>query len=194
MSENDEHESIKVIVDETVTSPESDKHDHNNCDHDHGHGHKHDHDSCGHGHDHKHGHDSCGHDHGHDHPPKDDRIGHRDAESGGSACQFALDFVLPGETDEAGIFEKLENLLESKKGVGDVHIRRDSERLELCIHYDRDNTNIETIIALAKTIAAEVQKQYKRRTWFIRGMDSPQCAHTVEVSIGRLPGDRKSVV
>ena len=80
MSENDEHESIKVIVDETVTSPESDKHDH---------------DSCGHGHDHKHGHDSCGHDHGHDHPPKDDRIGHRDAESGGSACQFALDFVLP---------------------------------------------------------------------------------------------------
>lgn len=188
MSENDEHESIKVIVDETVTSPESDKHDHNNCDHDHGHGHKHDHDSCGHGHDHKHGHDSCGHDHGHDHPPKDDRIGHRDAESGGSACQFALDFVLPGETDEAGIFEKLENLLESKKGVGDVHIRRDSERLELCIHYDRDNTNIETIIALAKTIAAEVQKQYKRRTWFIRGMDSPQCAHTVEVSIGRLPG------
>src|SRR5689334_2862258 len=90
------------------------KHDH---DHDHHHDHHHEHD---HGHDHHHDHDHDHHHHGHDHdhhhhPPKPERPpGTRAAETGGIACQLELGFVIPGETDEFGRTQKLEQLVEAR--------------------------------------------------------------------------------
>lgn len=184
------------------------KHDHGSCGHDHSHDeHNHDHGSCGHDHshdEHKHDHGTCGHDHshdGHDHghggcgghhhhheKPKDERVDMRPAEDGGHAVQLCLDWVLPGETDEKGRFEKLETLLEESMGIIDVHVRKDSNRIELCVHYDPDLVQVSTILNTIHRTGADITKRYRQASWFVRGMDSAQCAYMIEYALNRTKG------
>jgi Cd2+/Zn2+-exporting ATPase len=110
------------------------------------------------------------------------------AETGGAACQVELDVVLPGETDEFGRFEKLEKVLESQLGVQDVHVRRDGEFIELCMHYSPDKVTVEQLVAVVRSAGKEVSKRYRMHTWFLRGMDSAQCAYLVEYALERLAG------
>ncbi|HKX27623.1 MAG TPA: cation-translocating P-type ATPase, partial [Blastocatellia bacterium] len=164
-------------------------HDH---DHEHGPGCSHDHHDhhdhgpgCNHGHHDHHDH----HDHGH--PPSSERaayVGVKPAEGGGQACQFDLQAVIPGETDEFGRFEKLERLVEARVGVTDAHVRRDSGEPEICIHYDHEQLTPAQVVALVRSVGADVSKRYLQQTWFVRGMDSAQCAYVIEHVLGRQPG------
>lgn len=171
------------------------------CGHDHDHDHDHDHShgsSCGHDHDHnhEHGHDhgGCGgHDHHHHHEEKrrkltDSRIGERPAEDGGTACQFELDIVIPGETDEFGRFEKLEEVMEGREGILDIHVRRDDGRIELCVHYEPKHVQLSDVVDLAQTLGQRISKRYRHKTWFVRQMDSAQCAYMIEYALHRTKG------
>ncbi len=166
-----------------VHGPEC-KHDH---DHDHGHDHHgHDH----HGHDH-HGHDHHGHDHDHDHhhPARPIRPpGHRPAEGGGAALQLDLEGTLPGETDDIGRFEKLEDALEAQRGIIDVHLRRDLGYPEVCIHYQPELVTVAQLLALAQNTGAVVAARYKQFTWFVRGMNSADAATVIETAVSRMKG------
>jgi Zn2+/Cd2+-exporting ATPase len=174
------------------------------CDHSHDHAHEHG-SSCSHGHDHAHGHDhghghdhhhgGCGGHHHHDHHHhdrprnlKDSRIGQRPAESGGTACQFELDFVIPGETDEFGRFEKLEEIMEARDGILDIHVRRDDGRIELCVHYDSSRIPFQEVIGLAQSYGDRISKRYRQKSWFVRQMDSAQCAYMIEYALNRTKG------
>jgi len=173
-----------------------DEHDHEH-EHVHGPGCAHDH---GHEHDHEHGHEGhhvhgpgCAHDHGHDHDHDHGEraelaVSTRAAETGGHACQLDLDLVIPGETDEFGRTEKLEQLLEARLGVSDVHVRRDGGHTELCIHYDHNQVTLEQVIALVESAGAEVSKRYRQQTWFARGMEAPQNGYAIEAAVRRMPG------
>ncbi|MGA9768056.1 MAG: heavy metal translocating P-type ATPase [Blastocatellia bacterium] len=110
------------------------------------------------------------------------------AEKGGPACQLDLDVIIPGETDEVGRFQKLEELIEAKTGITDIHVRRDNERAEICIHYDAKQITPAQIVALVKSIGAEVAQRYLHKTWFVRGMDSAQCGYVIEYVLERMPG------
>jgi Zn2+/Cd2+-exporting ATPase len=184
------------IVVKHVHGPDC-KHDH---DHDQGHAHGHDH----HGHDH-HGHDHGGehvhgpgcnhdHDHGHGHhhhhhPPKRIRPpGHRPAEGGGVALQLDLEGTLPGETDDVGRFEKLEEALEAHRGITDVHLRRDNGYAEVCIHYQPELASASQLLELAKSTGGVVAKRYKHFTWFVRGMDSADSAAVIEHAVSHMKG------
>ena len=154
------------------------------CQHDH-HEHKHEH----HGHEHhEHGPGCSHHHHHHEAKPKDTRIGTRPAETGGQACQFNLDAIIPGETDEVGRFAKLEQLVEARVGITDVHVRRDGGRIEACVHFDQEQLVLAQVVALVQSIGAEVSQRYLQKTWFVRGMDSAQCAYVVEYVLDRVPG------
>lgn len=172
--------------------------------HDHG-GHSHDsahthadgskctgHDHGGHSHGHSHAHGPCtGHDHGHSHshgPRPEQPHTTRAAEDGGSAIQFVLDDLLPGETDEFGRTEKLEQMLEACHGITDVHLRRDLQRPEICIHYDPRQIGMEDIISLARSTGKQVSARYQEKTWFVRGMDSTSCGNVIEHVLIRTPG------
>jgi len=172
------------------------EHDQSSCGHDHGHeGHshakEHDHSSCGHDHshdDHGHDHHGCGGHHHHHEKPKDERIGMRDAEDGGTACQLSLDLILPGETDEVGRFEKLESALEERVGIIDAHVRKDSDRIELCVHYDPEKVQLAQVLAMAHAAGADISKRYRQAVWFVRNMDSAQCAYMIEYALNRSKG------
>ena len=183
-------------------------HKHNEtCQHDHDHDHKHS-ASCEHDHDHDHKHsESCKHDHDHDHDHKHGCSGHhhhekidtekrrkqavlqtRASEQGGTACQVELEVVIPGETDEFGRFEQLERILESVVGVGDVHLRHDNQKPEICIHYDESKISLELLRAAIDSHGSAVSKRYLQTTWFVRGMDSAQCGYLIEHSLSRMSG------
>jgi Cd2+/Zn2+-exporting ATPase len=110
------------------------------------------------------------------------------AEQGGSACQFELDAVIPGETDEIGRFQKLEQLVEAHVGITDAHVRRDNGRAEVCVHYDEKQLTTTQVVALIQSIGAEVSQRYLQKTWFVRGMDSAQCGYVIEHVLERVPG------
>ncbi len=96
--------------------------------------------------------------------------------------------VIPGETDEFGRFEQLERILESVVGVGDVHVRRDNNLPEICIHYDESKISLEALRAAIDSHGSAVSKRYLQATWFVRGMDSAQCAYLIEHALSRMPG------
>jgi Zn2+/Cd2+-exporting ATPase len=149
------------------------------CSHDHDHDHEHEHD-----HDHHH-HGGCGHDHG---PKKGNYIGTRAAESGGVACQLELEAILPGETDELGRFQKLEEACEAHLAITDVHLRKDGEMVELCLHYDHERITLNQLVAFAKSVGVKISKRYKTKVWNVRGMDSAQAAYMIEYALDRTKG------
>ncbi|MFN0111107.1 MAG: heavy metal translocating P-type ATPase [Blastocatellia bacterium] len=177
-------------------SHDHDHHDHSGHDHhEHGPDCSHDHhDHSGHEH-HEHGPD-CNHDHhehGHHHEEEERQrrlayVGVKPAENGGVACQFDLDAIIPGETDDVGRFQKLEQLVESSAGITDAHIRRDGQRPEICVHYDKAKVQQAQVVALVKSVGAGVAQRYLHKTWFVRGMESAQCAYVIEYVLERAPG------
>lgn len=155
--------------------------------------HDHDHDD-----DHDHGHaeepasnaaKERGHE-GHDHgpPPPERPVGTRAAEGGGVACQLDLQVLLADDATDSRRIEKLETLLEAKDGVIDVHVRKDGERAEVCIHYDPQRVSLPQVLALARAGGAEVAARYVRQTWGVRGMDCAQCGKVIEHALSRVPG------
>ena len=161
-----------------VHGPGCDHDDHDHGDHDHG-----DHD---HG-DHDHGdHAGCGHDHGPrvraPRPPQ-----HRPAETGGAAVQLALDELLPEERDEVGIFEHFRRAI-THRAVREVHLRRDTGRAEICIHYDPDGVDVTALIAAARRAGADVTARFERTTWYVRGLPSTQAAVALERALAGTPG------
>lgn len=158
---------------------------HDHAAHDHS-GHDHaGHDHAAHDHD---GHDHSGHSHAHEHTHVEREPTHLAAETGGTALQLDLEAMLSGETDDKGRFEQLERALELTPGVLDVHLRRDQGFLQVCIHYDHTQQRPEQMLVLCRTVGARISRRYVTSTWFVRGMDSPQCATVVEHSLTRLPG------
>ena len=137
---------------------------------------------------------ACGHDHGHDHhhhhdPAHQDRpVSTRPAETGGRACQLDLELVIPGETDEHGRFRKLEQLLEARAGVSDVHVRRDGDRAEVCVHYDHNRVTLQRVVSLVKSTGAEVADRYRQQTWFVVGLESGQNGYAIEEAVRKMPG------
>jgi Cd2+/Zn2+-exporting ATPase len=96
--------------------------------------------------------------------------------------------VLPGETDEFGRFEKLEQVLEARVGISDVHLRRDTGHVELCAHYDHSQVTLAQVMALVKAAGVEVSERYRQQTWFVRGMEAAQNSYAIEAAVRRLPG------
>ncbi|MCC7531807.1 MAG: cadmium-translocating P-type ATPase [Candidatus Melainabacteria bacterium] len=185
-----EHEHAEHKHDEHVHGPgcsHGHAHEHKQEKHVHGPGCSHGH---GHGHDHGHDHD---HDHHHEKVDYDKRrreapIFTRVAESGGSACQMELDVVIPGEVDEIGRFEQLEKELEMFIGVTDVHVRKDGESAEVCIHYQPEKVSLDQLRDAINSVGTAVSRRYLQHTWFVRGMESAQCGYVIEHALHRMPG------
>lgn len=96
--------------------------------------------------------------------------------------------MLPGETDEKGRFEKFEELLRARHGVGDAHIRTDAGHRELCVHYDPALVTVADMLAFARATGTTISKRYRSKTWFVREMESAQCSATIEHALRRTPG------
>lgn len=104
------------------------------------------------------------------------------------ALQLDLEGTLPGETDDIGRFEKLEDALEAQRGIIDVHLRRDLGYPEVCIHYRPELVTAAQLLTLAQSTGAVVAARYKQFTWFVRGMNSADAATVIETAVSRIKG------
>ena len=104
------------------------------------------------------------------------------------ALQLDLEGTLPGETDDIGRFEKLEDALEAQQGIIDVHLRRDAGHPEVCIHYQPELVTAAQLLTLAQRTGSVVAARYKHFTWFVRGMDSADAATVIETAVSRMKG------
>lgn len=102
--------------------------------------------------------------------------------------------LLPGENDEIGRFEKLEEHIANRAGIIDIHIRKDLGWMEVCIHYDHEKASVDEVVARVRESAKEVAARYLKHTWFVRGMDSAQCGYQIEFALGRMKGVLESSV
>jgi len=110
------------------------------------------------------------------------------AETGGPAVQLDLHQLLPGETDEVGRFDQLKRALEILPGILKVHLRKDQGFNQACVHYDDGQTGPDALIELVRAEGARSAKRYVTKTWFVRGMDSAQCAYVIEHALNRMKG------
>jgi Cd2+/Zn2+-exporting ATPase len=79
-------------------------------------------------------------------------------------------------------------LVEARVGVTDAHVRRDAGHPELCVHYDARQLALAQVVSLVQSVGADVSKRYLQKSWFVRGMDSAQCAYVIEHVLERMPG------
>ncbi|MEP7339140.1 MAG: heavy metal translocating P-type ATPase [Acidobacteriota bacterium] len=79
-------------------------------------------------------------------------------------------------------------MIEAKNGITDVHVRRDGEHLEICAHYDHEQIQAAQVIELVRAIGGHIASRYLHKTWFVRGMESAQCAYVIEYVLERVPG------
>ena len=56
------------------------------------------------------------------------------------------------------------------------------------MHYDETQLQRAQVVALVKSIGVEVAQRYLHKTWFVRGMESAQCAYVIEYVLERMPG------
>ena len=163
--------------------------DHNGHDHSHGNGQERgDADppdpNCGHDHSHEqHDHSHRGHDHAHFHEPQAPTFGEC---AGARALQLHVEEVLPGETEEDGRFIELRTALSKVSGVTGVHLVCKGARIDVCVHHGRDATS--EILADLRTAAGVVSRRFRQKVWLVRGMDSAQCAATIEHALSRQQG------
>ncbi|MCC7540209.1 MAG: cadmium-translocating P-type ATPase [Deltaproteobacteria bacterium] len=157
------------------------KHDHDEHEkHDHDEHEKHDHGA-------HEGHDHGAHE-GHDHGPKRELVAmHRAAETGGTACQLDLELLL-GEGDPKHRLEKLRELLQAHAGISDVHMREDTERPEVCLHYDPSLISLERLVAVVRSAGTDVDARYAQKTFRVEGMDCAQCGPVLEHALSREKG------
>jgi Cd2+/Zn2+-exporting ATPase len=152
--------------------------------------------TCGHDHGDHEGHDHGdheGHDHGdhegHDHGPAPrSEPTSRAAETGGPAAQLPLSELLPGESDERGVFARYAQALLAIPGVTQVHLRSDGPTREVCAHFDEKAMSVAPLALQMRELADATVKRFQRATWFVRGMESAQCAMVVEHVLGRTAG------
>jgi len=135
-------------------------------------------------------HDEHGHPHGDDHGHGGKRpleLSTKPAESGGAAVQLDLD-VLFGEGDGGAREKKLEEILLARRGVSQVHVRRDGRTAQLCLHYEPSAVSLQNVTGLVRAAGGEVVARYERKTWAVRGMDCGDCARMIEHMLERKPG------
>ncbi len=93
--------------------------------------------------------------------------------------------ILPNNAECAHCVDTLTESLRNEQGVVEAH--RD-ELHTICVHYDTDVTDADTLLRAARLRGADVQSRYRQARLRVGGLDCGSCAQTLEESLLRLPG------
>lgn len=111
-----------------------------------------------------------------------------------------LPIVLPG-VDHAGdaCIRRVRERLSGQRGVLDAHVvggspdrdpavPRSDVEAELCLHYDPDEVDLETVQRLVEDAGAEVSDRYGHARLVVEGMDCTDCSTSIERVVARQEG------
>lgn len=103
--------------------------------------------------------------------------------------QFEISLLIPGLTHhEDGCLARLEDALRANEGIRKVHVKNQQDPMVLCVHYDPDAVDMETIRALAAQAGAGISSRYHHATLPVEGMDCSDCVVVLEHGLRRTKG------
>jgi Cd2+/Zn2+-exporting ATPase len=102
--------------------------------------------------------------------------------------EIELSLLLPQGNGCEACSERLQQKLQSYRGIEVAHRDGDGEPLRLCVHYDPSLIGVEYLRAIASEEGARLEWQYRHETLSIEGLDCADCAQTLESGVGRLDG------
>ena len=102
--------------------------------------------------------------------------------------KIEVNLLLPAGNGCEPCQERLQQRVQSYRGIEEAHLEREGETPRFCIHYDPNLINVDYIRALATEEGAHLELRYRHETLPVAGLDCADCARTLEGSISRLEG------
>jgi Cd2+/Zn2+-exporting ATPase len=102
--------------------------------------------------------------------------------------KIEVNLLLPAGIGCEQCQERLQERVQSYRGIEQAHLDPDGDAPRFCIHYDPNLISVDYIRALAIEEGARLEWRYRHEALSIAGLDCADCARTLESSIGRLGG------
>ncbi|MBL8202676.1 MAG: cadmium-translocating P-type ATPase [Blastocatellia bacterium] len=103
--------------------------------------------------------------------------------------ELDLELLLPGLVDEQDqCVARLQERLQTTRGVTEAHLEKNDGKAQLCIHYDVTQTTLAAIQRLATQTGAEISERYQHDLIRIEGMDCSDCTLAIEHGLKRMDG------
>jgi Cd2+/Zn2+-exporting ATPase len=103
--------------------------------------------------------------------------------------RIALPLLLPQvEDSQDQCVERLQEKLESVRGVGRVHIEAQDDGNRLCLHYAPNLISHAELERRARRIGAQLSSRFRHERLRITGLECRSCAGSVEHRLARLDG------
>lgn len=102
-----------------------------------------------------------------------------------------LDILLPEVPDERDhCVDRIINALESKRGIGKVHVvpEEGDQKAQLCFHYDPSEIPITRVEQLARKAGAKITEQYGHLLLDVSGIRHPAHARVLESGLKHVEG------
>jgi Cd2+/Zn2+-exporting ATPase len=103
--------------------------------------------------------------------------------------ELEIALLLPEVEDtQDGCLERLETALSTRKGIRRAHLKRETDPVQLCVHYDPMMISVADVHSMARRAGASITNRYRHERWVIENMDCSDCALVLEHSLERMPG------
>jgi Cd2+/Zn2+-exporting ATPase len=103
--------------------------------------------------------------------------------------ELEIALLLPEVEDaQDGCWERLETALSTRKGIHRAHLKRETDPVQLCVHYDPMMISVADVHSMARRAGASITSRYRHERWVIENMDCSDCALVLEHGLERMPG------
>ncbi|HEY69673.1 MAG TPA: cation-translocating P-type ATPase [Anaerolineae bacterium] len=103
--------------------------------------------------------------------------------------ELEIALLLPEvENSQDGCLERLETALSTRKGIRRVHLKYETDPIQLCVHYDPRMISVADVHSIARRAGASIASRYRHERWMIENMDCSDCALVLEHSLERMAG------
>jgi Cd2+/Zn2+-exporting ATPase len=103
--------------------------------------------------------------------------------------ELEVPLLLPGvDGDEDACLDRLTAAINSRRGIIRAHLKRKTQPVQLCLHYDPALVSIEDVRRIADRAGAAITNRYLHEMIHIEDMDCSDCALVLEHSLARMNG------
>jgi len=106
-----------------------------------------------------------------------------------NTVQLDIPLLLPEIADSRdGCVAHLENTLLNRKGIQQVHVRREQEPAQLCLHYDPNLVSLTAVRRLAQQAGSDFSQRYRHESIPFSGVDVADTTEALARALEDLPG------
>ncbi len=108
---------------------------------------------------------------------------------GEKTVKLDIPLLLPGvDDDRDACLDRLEAMLQGRKGILRAHLDRDTSPVQLCLHYDPDLISLADVQRAARRAGHAIVNRYRHDLIPVEGMDCSDCVLVIEHSVARMDG------